>query len=170
MITINNTIYYTYPILGFLKQQFKDEQGLVRLTVKSKVRLRPLFYFYKGTELIYIAIIKKSKNLIRFQLEISNPDGTHIATISEKPLLSKKTLFKEYSIDIGNEVYNVQYRIANRSFTIGNLSNTIVAQGTAVTPFFRNIFNLKKYKVNFHENRFPEELWMAIVYGVFLLD
>lgn len=166
----NNTAFFTtYPLSGFLKQQIKDERGFVRLTISSKIRFKPMFYFYRGTELIYTAIINKS-NLIRFKFDISNTKGKHIVTLIEKPTVEKKTIFREYSIEIGTEVFNVQYENLSRSFTIKNKLNQIVVQGKLVSPLIMNIFKFKKYKIDFYKDEFPEELWMAIVFGILTLE
>lgn len=169
MMKNNTVVFTTYPLLGFFRQQIKDENGFVTLTVTSKIRFKPLFYFYRGTELIYSAIINKS-NLIRFKFDLSNTEGKQIATLIEKPIVEKRTIFREYSIEIGTEIFNAQYESLSRSFTIKNNLNRVVVQGRLVSPLILNIFNCKKYKVDFYKDEFPEELWMAIVFGILTLE
>ena len=165
----NTVIFTTYPLFGFFRQRIKDENGNVRLTVTSKIRFKPIFHFYRETELIYSAIIKKS-DLFRFNFDISNAEGKQIATLMEKPIVEKKTIYREYSIEIGTEIFSAQYENLSRSFAIRNNLNGVLVQGRLVSPLIMNIFKFKKYKVDFYIDEFPEELWMAIVFGIITLE
>ncbi len=167
---IKSSFYYKYPTLGFLKQQIKNEDESKNLKVVPKIRLKPRYYFYQGQELIYIAILKKSKSLVRFIFEIVTPEGDHIANVCEKPIYKKEIVFQEYTIKIDNEIFTVQFKMANKSFRIQDSVNRKVVEGTLVTPFIRNLFHLQKYKVDIYESTFQESLWMAIVAGIFILD
>ncbi|MCT2536257.1 hypothetical protein NC661_13520 [Aquibacillus koreensis] len=169
VVVIKNTFYYTYPILGFLKQKIKRENGLIILTVKPKIKFNPHYHFYSGSELLYKAILRKS-NVLRFKFEIENSQGTHVATIEEVPIYKKSTIFKEYYIRIKNEEFSVQFKIADKSFAVKDSEHKVVIQGELISSFIGRLMNFKRYKINVFDSIFPEKLWMAIVAGVFILE
>ncbi|MDL4839479.1 hypothetical protein [Aquibacillus rhizosphaerae] len=168
-MVIKNTFYYTYPILGFLKQKIKRKNGLIILTVKPKIKFNPDYHFYSGSELLYKATLRKS-NVLRFKFEIEDSKETHVSTIDEVPIYKKSTIFKEYSIRIKNEVFGVQFKIADKSFAVKDSEQKVVIQGNLISSFIGRLMNSKRYRIDVFENEFPEELWMAIVAGVFILE
>lgn len=169
VVRIKNTFYYTYPILGFLRQRTTSDNGQTILTVKPKLKFNPIFEFYEGAELRYTAILKKS-NLTRFTFEIADVDENLVATINEPPIYKKSTIFREYTIRMDDENYYVLFKIANKSFEVFDSQRNVIVEGKLISSLLKNIVNLKKYKVDVFENKVSDKLWMAIVTGISILE
>ncbi len=168
-MAIKNTFYYTYPILGFLKQKIKRENGKIILTVKPKIKFNPHYHFYRGSELLYKATLRKS-NVLRFKFEIEDSKETHVATIDEVPIYKRSSIFKEYSIRIKNEGFSVQFIIVDKSFAVKDSEHKVVIQGKYLSSFIGSLMNFKRYKIDVLDSIIPDELWMAIVAGIFILE
>ncbi|WP_272479921.1 hypothetical protein [Aquibacillus koreensis] len=85
-------------------------------------------------------------------------------------VFKKSTIFKEYYIRIKNEEFNVQFKIADKSFAVVDSEHKVVIQGKLISSFIGRLMNFKRYKINVFDSIFPEKLWMAIVAGVFILE
>ncbi|KAB8135720.1 hypothetical protein F9U64_10605 [Gracilibacillus oryzae] len=165
-----NTFYYTSPILGFLRQHIRNEENGKIVTVQTKIRFRPSYKFYRSSELLYRATIRNTAIPKKFQFDITDPHENHLATIRNIPITKKSTVFSEYSLAMKNDVLHIKFAMAHKSFTIQDSDQRVIVQGSLVSSLLSKLINYKKYKVDIHENIIPNELWMAIVTGIFALE
>lgn len=167
------TAFINRKFLSFTKHVILDEQNHVLLEMKPKLAFNPLFYFVKSGQIVYIGKMKMSKKIVTKQFEIYRNEinsNNKIATILEVPIYKKKSLLSEFYIEVEGKTYYGQYMIASRKFNIIDDKNNISVEGELITPFFKKIFGIRKYKVNIYDEKIEFDLWLAITKGMDLLE
>lgn len=164
------SFYFKEPVINFRKHTVNDKDGKPIVTVIPKVSFFPKYYFYSSkskNELIFYAVLKNSKELIKNEFIIYNPQNEKVVVVKDRPIYQMTQLFKEFIVLYNDNQFDVKFTPASKQFNIYNSDKELIVTGKRVSSFLSHIMERRNFKIDIKkETDVNIFLWIIIVKGM----
>lgn len=164
------TFHFKEPIINFKKHTINDKNGKPLVTVSPKVSFFPKYYFYSPeneNELLFYAVLKNAKELIKKEFIIYNQQKEKLVVIKERPICQMTQLFKEFIVLYNDMQFDVKFATAYKQFNIYNSDKELLVTGERVSSFLSHILERRYFIIDIKkETDVSVFLWISIVKGM----